>query len=127
MSRGLRRMPVNPPLSSRPSFRAALGPTLAPPVPLPGGGNDLYIQQDKFQAQFAADVPAINAWLMAATQRPITEAALNEASANPAWKTIPAWFVYGEKDKNIPAQVQAFMAERAKSKRRSWSRTLRAW
>jgi pimeloyl-ACP methyl ester carboxylesterase len=27
---------------------STLGLTLAPPVPLPGGGADLYIQQDKF-------------------------------------------------------------------------------
>ena len=60
---------------------STLGPTLAPPVALPDGGKDLYIQQDRFRAQFAADVPVDDARLMAATQRPITEAALNEASA----------------------------------------------
>ncbi len=60
-----------------------LGPTLAAPVPLPNGGNDLYIQQDKFHAQFAADVPKDQAKRMAATQRPINEAALNEASGLP--------------------------------------------
>jgi len=35
---------------------STLGPTLAPPVELPDGGKDLYIQRDKFHAQFAADV-----------------------------------------------------------------------
>src|SRR5687767_4047841 len=57
---------------------STLGPTLAAPVPLPDGGKDLYIQQDKFRTQFAADVSELDAKLMAATQRPITEAALNE-------------------------------------------------
>ncbi|NJO43218.1 MAG: alpha/beta hydrolase [Cyanobacteria bacterium RU_5_0] len=93
-----------------------LGPTLAPPVELPDGGKDLYIQQDKFHAQFAADVPASDAQLMASTQRPITEAALNEASGEPAWKSIPSWFIYGDRDLNIPAAAQAFMANRANSK-----------
>ncbi|MBD1864837.1 alpha/beta fold hydrolase [Trichocoleus sp. FACHB-46] len=93
-----------------------LGPTLAPPVELPDGGKDLYIQQDKFHAQFAADVPASDAQLMASTQRPITEAALNEASGAPAWQSIPSWFIYGDRDLNIPAAAQAFMAERASSK-----------
>ncbi|KJH75142.1 alpha/beta hydrolase [Pseudomonas gregormendelii] len=93
-----------------------LGPTLAPPVALADGGKDLYIQQDKFHHQFAADVSNADAKLMAATQRPVTVAALNEASTEPAWKTIPSWFVYGDADKNIPAQAQAFMAERAHSK-----------
>lgn len=95
---------------------STLGPALAKPVALPGGGNDLFIDQAKFHDQFAADVPAAQAALMAAGQRPITEAALNEASANAAWKNIPSWFVYGSADKNIPAQAQAFMAQRAGSK-----------
>ena len=95
---------------------STLGPTLAPPVTLPDGGKDLYIQQGKFQAQFAADVPIKDAQLMATTQRPITEAALNEASGIPAWKSIPSWFIYGDRDLNIPAAVQVFMAKRVKSK-----------
>jgi pimeloyl-ACP methyl ester carboxylesterase len=95
---------------------STLGPTLAPPVALSGGGNDLYIQQDKFREQFAADVPENVARLMAAAQRPITEAALNEAPTKSAWKKIPSWFIYGDNDKNIPAQAIAFMASRAHSK-----------
>ncbi|MEP1079202.1 alpha/beta hydrolase [Leptolyngbya sp. PL-A3] len=94
---------------------STLGPTLAPPVNLPDGGKDLYIQQDKFHAQFAADVPVNDAQLMASTQRPITEAALNEASGVPAWKSVPSWFIYGDRDLNIPAAALSFMAERANS------------
>ncbi|MGP1386435.1 MAG: alpha/beta fold hydrolase [Thainema sp.] len=94
---------------------STLGPTLAPPVDLPEGGKDLYIQQDKFHAQFAADVPVNDAQLMASTQRPITEAALNEASDVPAWKSVPSWFIYGDRDLNIPAVALSFMAEQANS------------
>jgi pimeloyl-ACP methyl ester carboxylesterase len=93
-----------------------LGPTLAPPVVLPDGGKDLYIQQSKFHAQFAADVSIADAKLMAGTQRPITEAALNEASGTPAWKSTPSWFIYGTRDLNIPAAAHSFMAKRANSK-----------
>jgi pimeloyl-ACP methyl ester carboxylesterase len=96
---------------------STLGPTLAPPVALENGGKDLYILQDKFRAQFAADVPAAEAKLMAATQRPITEAALNEPAPAPAWKTIPSWFLFGSLDKNIPPAAQEFMAQRANSKK----------
>ncbi len=94
---------------------STLGPALAP-HPLPGGGNDLSIRLDVFWAQFAADVPEADAMLMAITQRPVTEAALTDGSGDPAWKSIPSWFVYGELDKNIPAAVQVFMAERAGAK-----------
>ncbi|CAN1600564.1 alpha/beta hydrolase [Pseudomonas sp. B21-028] len=92
---------------------STLGPTLAAPVVLADGGKDLYIQQGKFHDQFAADVPAAQAALMAANQRPVTEAALNEQAGTPAWKHIPSWYIYGDKDKNIPPQAMAFMAKRA--------------
>lgn len=95
---------------------STLGPTLAPPVPLPDGGNDLYIRQSEFPAQFAADVPRAQAERMAVTQRPINEAAFNEPSSAPAWKATPSWFIFGSLDKNIPAEAHAFMAERAGGK-----------
>ena len=96
---------------------SSLGSALSPPVAMASGGNDLYIQQDKFRAQFAADVPAAQAQLMAVGQRPITDAALHETSTSAAWKTIPSWFVYGSADLNIPPAAQAFMAERAHSRK----------
>ncbi len=94
----------------------SLGDTLTP-VKLPDGSTDLYIRQDRYHNQFAADSPARDAAIMAVTQRPIAESALNEASGEPAWKTTPSWFLFGSDDKNIPAAVQRFMAERAGSRR----------
>lgn len=90
---------------------------LAPPVTLAEGGVDLYIQQEKFPAQFAADVPAVEATLMAAEQRPVTQAALTQENVFAAWKTIPSWFVYGTGDLAIPPATHAFMAERAKARK----------
>lgn len=95
---------------------STLAETLGEPVPLPGGGNDLYIQQDKFPEQFAADVPKAEARLMAATQRPIAQVALNDEAGDPAWKTTPSFFVYGTRDKNITPRTHAFMADRAQSR-----------
>ncbi|GAA0752560.1 alpha/beta hydrolase [Sphingomonas sp. ABOLD] len=92
---------------------STLSPTLAPPVNLTGGGKDLYILQARFHDQFAADVPASAAALMAAGQRPIAQAALSEASTAPAWKALPSWFIYGDQDRNIPPAAMAFMAQRA--------------
>lgn len=93
-----------------------LGEALAAPVKLASGGVDLYIDQSRFRPQFAHDVPEAQAALMAAGQRPITEAALTEKSGDPAWKRLPSWFVYGSGDKNIPAKALQFMADRAGSK-----------
>jgi pimeloyl-ACP methyl ester carboxylesterase len=94
----------------------SLGETLVA-FDLPGGGKDLYIEQDKYRDQFAADVPAEEAARMAVTQRPIVEAALNEAVQADGWKTTPSWFLFGERDKNIPVALHRFMAERAGARR----------
>jgi pimeloyl-ACP methyl ester carboxylesterase len=96
---------------------STLGGSLAPPVPLEDGGKDLYIDQAKFQTQFAADLPASETKLMAAAQRPIAEAALQEPAGPPAWKTVPSWFLFGSLDNNIPRASLSFMAKRAGGKK----------
>lgn len=95
---------------------STLGAALAPPVILPSGDKDLYILQDRFPEQFAADVPLREAKLMAAAQRPVTESALQEPAEFTAWKTVPSWFIFGSLDKNIPEATLSFMARRAKAK-----------
>jgi pimeloyl-ACP methyl ester carboxylesterase len=95
---------------------STLGATLQP-VPLADGGVDMYILQDRYHAQFAADLPADQAAVMAVTQRPVTEAALSEpSSATQLWRSVPSWFVFGELDRNIPAGAHHVMAERADSR-----------
>lgn len=96
---------------------STLPSALAPAVPLADGGEDLYIQQDKFPKQFAADVPVTESRAMAATQRPIKSAALAEAAGNPAWEAIPSWWIYGTGDLNVPPAAMAFMAERSRARR----------
>lgn len=93
-----------------------LAQALAKPVPQADGGKDLYIDPGKFRAQFAADLPEAEAARMAATQRPIAEAALAEPVSAAAWRTKPSWFIYGSLDRNIPRSAQAFMAMRAHSR-----------
>lgn len=92
-----------------------LGPALNP-VPFSTGtstGTDLYIQQDRFQVVFAADVPASRTALMAATQRPIAASALEDKAEKAAWKAIPSWTLIPTSDLNIPAESMRFMARRA--------------
>lgn len=96
------------------------GSTLAgalAPVALPNGEIDLYIRPDRFHAQFAADVSESEASLMAATQRPVTKAALSEKSGVPSWKRLPTYVIYGSADRNIPPQAMEFMAKRAGAKK----------
>jgi len=74
---------------------STLGPTTANAYPVSTGGNDLAIKQEVFHEIFAADVPATQAALMGATQRPVTDVALTGSlpADTPAWKTIPSCFV----------------------------------
>ena len=94
-----------------------LGVSLAPPVALRSGAHDLYVEPNKFSAPLAADLPAAKVALLAASQRPVTDVALKEPSGPPAWRNIPAWFVYGSADMSVPAKAQRFMADRAKAKK----------
>ena len=87
-------------------------------VPRSDGTTDLYIRQDRFHAQFCADVSAAQAARMAVTQRPATQEALVEASGErPLWRELPSWFLIGELDRTIPPALQHFMAERADAQR----------
>lgn len=88
------------------------------PVPRSDGTTDLYIARDRFNGQFCADVPAALAARMAAKQRPITHEALVEPSGEgPLWQALPSWFLFGELDRNIPADLEHFMAKRAAAHR----------
>ena len=95
-----------------------LGEETARPVPRSDGTTDLYIAPDSFHDVFCQDVPASQAALMAITQRPATQEALTEASGErPLWREVPSWFLIGEDDRIIPAQLQRYMAERAGARR----------
>ena len=96
---------------------STLGDALAA-YPVSSGGNEFAIRPELFHHQFAADVSAEVASLMAATQRPVTQAALSEGlpTEHPAWRDIPSWHVFGEKDLNIPVAVHRAGAERAASR-----------
>jgi pimeloyl-ACP methyl ester carboxylesterase len=95
-----------------------LGEETLRPVPRSDGTTDLYIVQDRFHELFCADVPALEAARMAATQRPVTQEALVAPSGErPLWRELPSWFLIGDEDRNIPPELQRFMAERAEARR----------
>ncbi len=76
-------------------------------------GQEAYVNADVFHEAFAADLDAETTTAMAAAQRPIDLATLEQPSGPPAWETIPSWFVIGTKDNTIPPELHRFMAERA--------------
>jgi pimeloyl-ACP methyl ester carboxylesterase len=82
-----------------------------------GDGEDTAVEfaidPAKFHDAFAADLPAEQTAVMAATQRPVAETAFSEASGPPAWKSRPSWAVVATGDKAAGADLVRSMAERA--------------
>jgi pimeloyl-ACP methyl ester carboxylesterase len=74
------------------------------------------INPSQLHEAFAADLPAQQAAVMAATQRPVAQAAFSEPSGVPAWKTLPSWTVVATGDKAAGSDVIRSMAKRAGAK-----------
>ena len=78
-----------------------------------GTAVEFAIHPDKIRDAFAADLPAEQTALMAATQRPVAEAAFSEPTGPPAWKRLPSWTVLATGDKAAGTDVIRSQAERA--------------
>lgn len=78
-----------------------------------GAATEFAIDPAKFHDAFAKDLPAERTAVMAATQRPVAEAAFSEPNGAPAWKQLPSWTVLASGDTAAGADVIRSMAERA--------------
>ena len=86
-----------------------------PPI-LPPRDGFLLLDQKKFAAAFAADVPKGKASFMAVSQVPWGIAALTGVVETPAWRNKPSWYLVATGDKMIAPAMQREMAQRAGSK-----------
>src|SRR6266853_4918299 len=70
------------------------------PYPLADGGmgGDLYLKKSAFHEAFAADLPLKITDQMQAAQRPFSNEAFQSLSGEPAWKTIPSWYMVATQD-----------------------------
>ncbi len=82
---------------------SALGPALVTKQYPTGSGDEtaveLYVNPANFNEVFGGDLPAAQASVLGASQRPIAAAAFDEKSGAPAWKTLPSWAVVATGDK----------------------------
>jgi pimeloyl-ACP methyl ester carboxylesterase len=81
-----------------------------------GSATEFSIDPAKVRDAFAGDLSEPDAALIAATQRPVAEAAFSEPNGPPAWKRLPSWAVVATGDKAAGADVVRSMAERAGSR-----------
>jgi pimeloyl-ACP methyl ester carboxylesterase len=90
-------------------------PLVQVPVTQPDGTKrtDLYLDPSKFRARFAADLPRRVAADLAATQRPLSAAAFTSSlTVEPAWKTIPSWYLVSKQDKAMSPDLERLQAHR---------------
>jgi len=82
----------------------------------PTADGYLLIDQAKFPADFAADLPAAEAQFMAISQVPINGSALGTPITAPAWKTKPSYGIVATQDRMINPDLERSMYKRAGAK-----------
>jgi len=82
----------------------------------PDSNNNWWIDQEHFQADFAADLPPAVSHFMAISQVPISTDAFTHKVTNPAWKSKPTWYMVASQDRSINPIQERMMAKRAKAK-----------
>ncbi len=79
----------------------------------------IWMAKDGFRRAVAHRASTDQTNIMAAVQRPIAVACIQESAPVPAWKTNPCWFLLAEEDRMINPKTQRFMADRMGAKVRS--------
>lgn len=103
------------------SVQDLLADKSAPPPPglagiEPDAEGFLWHTADNIAQNFAQDIPAAQARVIAATQKPIAGASFGSKVGVPAWSMKPDWYVVAENDRMIPPDAQRFFAGRMKAR-----------
>ncbi|AZG15492.1 alpha/beta fold hydrolase [Cupriavidus pauculus] len=76
----------------------------------------LSLPPEAVASDFAQDVPAAQARVMAATQGPIQAKAFGEKTTVAAWASRPSWYIVSANDRMIPPDLERAMAKRIDAK-----------
>ncbi len=88
-------------------------PALAAPIVDKEGF--MRLPTDAVVKNFASDLPAAEARVLAATQGPIAVSAFGATVSNVAWKTKPSWYIVSKLDGAIAPDEERFFAKRMKA------------
>jgi pimeloyl-ACP methyl ester carboxylesterase len=72
----------------------------------------LWMPNDRFGIAFSQHASPEQAALLAATQRPIALACIQEKAPRPAWRAKPSWYLVAQEDRMINPATQQFLARR---------------
>ena len=81
----------------------------------PDSAGFLTVDRSQFRKDFAADVPAGDVAVMAATQKPLSSSVFAASVPVAAWKTIPSWYVVSKRDHAINPDLERFYAKRMRA------------
>ena len=79
----------------------------------------IWMPDERFGTAFCQHASPEQAALLAATQRPIALACIQEKAPKPAWKTKPSWYLVAQEDRMINPATQLFLARRMGAQTRS--------
>jgi len=82
----------------------------------PDSAGFLYVDRARFRALFCADLPATDAKVAAATQKPVHNSVFGASVPVAAWKTIPSWYLVSQDDHAINPDLERFYAKRMNAK-----------
>jgi pimeloyl-ACP methyl ester carboxylesterase len=94
-------------------------PSPEAPKLAPDSHGLLWMPDDRFSAAWCQHARREQAALLAAIQRPIAVAAIQEKAPKPTWKTKPSWYLVAEEDRMINPATQLFLARRMGAQIRS--------
>ena len=78
----------------------------------PDKAGFLTVDLSQFHQDFAADVSAADAAVMAVSQKPLNSSVFTASVPVAAWKTIPSWYVVSKRDHAINPDLERFYAKR---------------
>ena len=85
----------------------------------PDAHGFIWMPPEGFGAAFSQHASPEKVALLAATQRPIAVACIQEKASRPMWKVKPSWYLVAEQDRMINPVTQRFMAERMGARMRA--------
>jgi pimeloyl-ACP methyl ester carboxylesterase len=71
-----------------------------------------WLPKDDFVTYFAADVDPAEANVMFAVQQPLSASTLGDVMGDPAWKSLPTWYMVAVNDQAIPPDAERSFAKR---------------
>jgi pimeloyl-ACP methyl ester carboxylesterase len=71
-----------------------------------------WLSEDDFVNHFAADVNPTSAKEMYAVQQPLASSAFTDVMGEPAWKSLPSWYLVATDDQAIPPEAERQFARR---------------